>query len=62
VRASLLKYFFLCVKCCPVNVRVTSLISDTLNASGPHRGSRTPKLPFTPGLPPARAAMASDHP
>jgi hypothetical protein len=27
----------LCVKCCPVNVRVTSLISVTLNAFGPHR-------------------------
>jgi hypothetical protein len=47
VRVSLLKYSCLCVKCCPVNVRVTLLISDTLNAFGPHRGRRTPKLPFT---------------
>jgi hypothetical protein len=51
-RVSPLKYFRLCVKCCPVNVRVTSLISDTLNAFGPHCGSRTLQLPFTSELTP----------
>jgi hypothetical protein len=51
-RVSLLKCFVLCVKCCPVTVRVTSLISDTLNAFGPRRGSRTPTLSFTSVLPP----------
>jgi hypothetical protein len=56
VLVSLLKLFFLCVKCCPVNVRVnarvTSLTSVTLNAFGPHHGSRTRKLSFTSVLRP----------
>jgi hypothetical protein len=52
VLVSLLKCFWLCVKCCPVNVRVTSLISVTLHAFGQHRGSRTPQLSSTSVLPP----------
>jgi hypothetical protein len=52
VPVSLLRCFCLCVKCCPVNVRVTSLISVTRNAFGPHRGNRTPKLSSTSVLPP----------
>jgi hypothetical protein len=42
----------LCVKCCPVNARVTSLMSVAVNASGPRRGSRAPTPPCTSVLPP----------
>jgi hypothetical protein len=48
----LLKCFLLCVKCCPVNVHVTLLISVTRSASGQRRGSLGPKLPFTSVLQP----------
>jgi hypothetical protein len=34
-----------------MNVRVTSLIPVTLNAFGPHRGSRNVTLPLTSVLP-----------